>query len=256
MNTQSDGSHGKNMNNDNNITEPPPCPATEENKSNTSGNRTELVTTKSAIPIFASAAVWIVSALFFPMYHMYHYLIIFGLSIAVAVILNKVIPPKKEYVEIPEAPPDTGNANLDTMITEIRSACNKLESVKNTVEKKHPEVSAVISDISRITMKISASIEEKPKNLPLVRRFMNYYLPTTLKLAEKYNYLDSYNESHSHNESGLANIDATMKNIEDALKTVSTAMKKQLDALFEDDALDISTDIEVLESMLSRDGLK
>lgn len=250
MNTQSDGSHGKNMNNDNNITEPPPYPETEENKSNTSGNRTELVITKSAIPIFASAAVWIVSALFFPMYHMYHYLIIFALSIAVAVILNKVIPPKKEYVEIPEAPPDTGNVNLDTMITEIRSACNKLESVKNTVKKKHPEVSAVISDISRITMKISASIEEKPKNLPLVRRFMNYYLPTTLKLAEKYNYLDS------HNESGLANIDATMKNIEDALRTVCTAMKKQLDALFEDDALDISTDIEVLESMLSRDGLK
>lgn len=243
MNTQSssDGGRGKQQNNKNSSASEPP--------SNT-GARTELITKKSAVPIWAAAAVWIISALFFPMYRMYHYVIILAISIAVAIILEKVIPPKKEYVEIPEALPDTGNADLDSMITEIRSASAKLESARASIEKNHPETASLISEISPTITKISALVEEKPQDLPLIRRFMNYYLPTTLKLVEKYTYLDSQNEA------GLSNIESTMKNIDDVLKTVNQAMKKQLDALFADDALDISTDIEVLESMLARDGLK
>lgn len=243
MNTQSssDGGRGKQQNTKNSSASEPPSNI---------GARTELITKKSAVPIWAAAAVWIISALFFPMYRMYHYIIILALSIAVAIILEKVIPPKKEYVEIPEALPDTGNADLDSMITEIRSASLKLESARASIEKNHPETSSLISEISRTITKISALVEEKPQDLPLIRRFMNYYLPTTLKLIEKYTYLDSQNEA------GLSNIESTMKNIDDVLKTVNQAMKKQLDALFADDALDISTDIEVLESMLARDGLK
>lgn len=245
MTTQSsDGGHGKNTNqNTKNVTEPPP-------DFENSSKRTELVVHKSAVPIWAAAVVWIVSALFFPMYRIYHYLIILILSVGAAVILGKVIPPKKEYVEIPEAPPDTGNPDLDTMITEIRSAASQFDSIGNSINQKHPETANVIGDISRTVMKISASVEEKPKNLTLVRRFMNYYLPTTVKLAERYIYLDSQNED------GMTNIETTMKSIENVLNTVASAMKKQLDALFADDALDISTDIEVLESMLARDGLK
>ena len=52
-----------------------------------------------------------------------------------------------------------------------------------------------------------------------------------------------------------ANIDGTMGKIEAMLDTVVLAYDKQLDALFADEALDISTDITVMEQMLSQEGL-
>ena len=52
------------------------------------------------------------------------------------------------------------------------------------------------------------------------------------------------------------NIGGTIRRIEDILDTIVAAYEKQLDALFADEALDIETDIEVLDGMLSREGLK
>ena len=51
------------------------------------------------------------------------------------------------------------------------------------------------------------------------------------------------------------NIDGTMGKIESMMGTVVRAFDKQLDALFGDEALDISTDITVLENLLAQEGL-
>ena len=51
------------------------------------------------------------------------------------------------------------------------------------------------------------------------------------------------------------NIDATKKKVEQMMATISQAFDRQLDALFGDEALDISTDITVMEQMLQREGL-
>ena len=77
---------------------------------------------------------------------------------------------------------------------------------------------------------------------------MDYYLPTTLKLLNAYDRMDS---------TGVVgeNISGTKEKVEDILGTIVTAFEKQLDGLFGADALDISTDISVLEAMLAREGL-
>ena len=77
---------------------------------------------------------------------------------------------------------------------------------------------------------------------------MNYYLPTTLKLLNAYDRMG---------DAGVAgtNIDGTMGRIETMMDTIVTAFDRQLDALFGDIALDISTDITVMEQMLAREGL-
>ena len=89
---------------------------------------------------------------------------------------------------------------------------------------------------------------EHPQKLSQIRKFMNYYLPTTLKL------LNAYDRMGSAGVSGT-NIDGTMGKIETMMDTVTKAFDKQLDALFGDEALDISTDITVMENLLAQEGL-
>lgn len=99
-----------------------------------------------------------------------------------------------------------------------------------------------------LTKDIFEHVAKNPEKGTKIRKFMNYYLPTTLKL------LDSYVEVASQSVRGK-NITATMIRIESIMDTIAIAFEKQLDNLFGADALDISADIMVLEDMLQREGL-
>ena len=81
-----------------------------------------------------------------------------------------------------------------------------------------------------------------------ISRFMNYYLPTTLKLLNAYDRMDAAGVSGT-------NIDGTMGKIEAMMSTVVQAFDRQLDALFADEAMDISADITVMEQLLAQEGL-
>ena len=77
---------------------------------------------------------------------------------------------------------------------------------------------------------------------------MNYYLPTTIKL------LNAYDRMSDQGIEG-SNLSKSMSSIEDMLDTAIDAFKKQLDSLFANQALDIETDISVMNQMLAREGL-
>jgi 5-bromo-4-chloroindolyl phosphate hydrolysis protein len=87
-----------------------------------------------------------------------------------------------------------------------------------------------------------------PSDVPQIRKFLNYYLPTTIKL------LNAYDRMGAQGIEG-ENISGSMSRIEDMLDTTVKAYKKQLDSLFANQALDIETDIEVMNGMLAREGL-
>ena len=110
-----------------------------------------------------------------------------------------------------------------------------------------PTISAQIDHLESTTKKIISHVVEHPKKLPQIRKFLNYYLPTTLKI------LNAYDRMGAAGVSG-ENIDGTMDRIEGMMGTVVQAFDRQLDALFGDEALDISTDITVLENLLSQEG--
>lgn len=76
---------------------------------------------------------------------------------------------------------------------------------------------------------------------------MDYYLPTTLKL------LNAYDRMGAQGVNG-ENIDNTMQRVESMMSTIVAAFEKQLDMLFGSEAMDISTDITVLENMMKREG--
>ena len=95
---------------------------------------------------------------------------------------------------------------------------------------------------------IFAQVEQNPEKLPQIRKFMNYYLPTTLKILNAYDRMG---------EQGVAgeNITSTMEKVEGMMDTIIKAFEKQLDNLFGAEAMDISTDMVVLENMMAREGL-
>lgn len=110
------------------------------------------------------------------------------------------------------------------------------------------EVSAKLDRLEVVTSKIFKHIEKNPEQITEIRKFMNYYLPTTLKLTEAYAELDKQQVSGE-------NISTAKNEIQKTLDTINKAFENMLDDLFYHAAMDISSDISVLETMLAQEGL-
>lgn len=204
---------------------------------------------KSPWPVYAVGLVWLVFGLFLPLYKLIHFLAAAGLSIAAYLVVKKLCPDKTFTVPDPEPEPEpatTGSPELDELIRQRDLALSEMHRLNDSIED--PKISAQIDHMEAVTAKIIAHVVEHPRKLPQIRKFLNYYLPTTLKL------LNAYDRMNAAGVSG-ANIDGTMGKIETMMDTVATAFDRQLDALFGDEALGISTDITVMENMLAREGL-
>ena len=110
------------------------------------------------------------------------------------------------------------------------------------------EMSAKIDRLEAVSAKIFEQAKSDPDKLPRMRKFMDYYLPTSLKLLQTYAELDAQGVEGE-------NISESKKRIEQTMDTLVHAFETQLDQLFQDDALDVSADIDVMETMLRADGL-
>ena len=113
---------------------------------------------------------------------------------------------------------------------------------------KDTDVRGKINEIMRVTDKITQDAITDPSDIPQIKKFMNYYLPTTIKL------LNAYDRMSAQGIEG-ENLDKTMKSIDAMLDDAIAAYKKMLDSLFANQALDIETDIQVMNTMLAREGL-
>ncbi len=199
---------------------------------------------KSAVPLYAAAATWLLYALLFPLYRLPHYLLAAGAAAVVGVIARLLCPNTVEEVE--EKPRPTGNAALDKMIDDGKKAIAEMKRLDDSIAD--PTISAQIVRLQELSGKIFAQVEQHPEKLPQIRKFMSYYLPTTLKLLNAYDRMG---------QQGVAgeNITSTMHKVEDMMAAIITAFEKQLDNLFSAEALDLSTDMVVLENMMAREGL-
>lgn len=109
-------------------------------------------------------------------------------------------------------------------------------------------ISAKISRMELLVDRIFDRVEQNPDSVNDMRRMMDYYLPTTMKLLEAYEELDAQPVQGE-------NIISSKKEIEDTIDTLNIAFEKLLDSLFQDTAWDVSSDISVLHIMLAQEGL-
>ena len=131
-------------------------------------------------------------------------------------------------------------------LSQYESILKELDDLDIAIEDEF--ISEKIQHIGDVTAKIFDLVTEKPEKLPQIKKFMDYYLPTTLKLLRSYSVMERQGIEGE-------NISATKEKIGRILDTLSAGFEQQLDQLFKADALDISSDIDVLETMMKSDGL-
>ncbi|KPI51396.1 membrane protein [Clostridioides difficile] len=158
------------------------------------------------------------------------------------------IPPTYEDIacEVKEEEKNDEASEVDTI---INKGMNYLTQIKEANKKIQSEsMCNKIVQVEDVTSKIFDVVKHDPSKLTQIQKFMDYYLPTTLKLLNSYHTLEGQGIDRE-------NITTTMDSIENTMSTIVVAFENQLDYLFEDEAIDISTDITVLENMLVQEGL-
>lgn len=130
---------------------------------------------------------------------------------------------------------DRGNAYL----REIRR-CND--------EIPGEEISAKISRMEAIVQRIFERAKAHPEILPDLKKLMDYYLPMTIKLLNAYADMDRQPIQGD-------TIRASKQEIDTTLDTLNLAFEKLLDSVFQDTAMDVSSDISVLHTLLAQEGL-
>ena len=111
-----------------------------------------------------------------------------------------------------------------------------------------PVMTAKISRLEELSARIFALAKKDPGKKAQLQKFMDYYLPTALKL------LNTYAQLSAQDIQG-ENITDAKQSIERSMDLLITAFENQLDKLFQSDALDVSADVAALEGMLNLDGL-
>ena len=198
------------------------------------------------MPFYGTAAVCVLWCLLLPLYKLWHFLLFLAVLLGAYFLFQKLFPGTEKVIDVPEPEPEpTGDPEVDALTREGRKAVAELQRLRGSI--REPSVRSRVDEITALTEKIFADIVEDPKDVPQVKRFAGYYLPTTMKLLNAYDRMSG--------EGSGENVSGTLKRIEDILDTTVTAYRKQYDALFANEALDIETDITVLESMLKREGL-
>ncbi len=154
--------------------------------------------------------------------------------------------PVKKAESKKEAAPDKNKAeNGDS--DQYKQWIRAIREVNDRIDDK--VISDKIDRIEMLTARIFEMVKSRPEKEGQIRKFMNYYLPTTIKLLDSYALLEAQGIEGD-------NITASKQQIEGIMDTLIQGFEKQLDLLFSAQAMDISSDIEVLESMMAVDGLK
>ena len=131
----------------------------------------------------------------------------------------------------------------------IEEGKESIEQIREANEAISGEViSQKLDRLEVILCKIFEYVENHTDELPETRKFMGYYLPTTLKLVNAYREMDAEPIQGE-------NIRSAKHEIEETLDTINYAFENLLDSFYQDKAMDISTDITVLETMLAQEGL-
>ena len=224
--------------------------------------------------LYSFIITWIILSAFFPLYELGGLLASLGIGLGVAYFVGKMVgraqsrvngepvqhqaqkqapaakpvqePARSTSQRVKPAEKKSYGPELDPIVEEGNKALSEMGRLYMSIQDT--EVRSKINEIMRITDKIVQDAIQDPSDIPQIKKFMNYYLPTTIKLLNAYDRMSSLGVEGE-------NIDKSIKNINDMLDDAILAYKKRLDSLFANQALDIETDIDVMNQMLAREGL-
>lgn len=202
---------------------------------------------KSPMPAYTAAACIIIFGLIFPLYKVYG-IILTAVIAAAAYFLSKRFFFKDKIVREESEPVfRTGIAELDEALEKANVLTEQLRDANRSI--KNPSVTAHIDRMTRAADAIIAELNEHPEKARKLRRFLTYYLPTSVKFMQTY-------AEHEAAQTGGGNSAEIMRGIENNSETIAKAFETSLDSLYAGEALDISSDIDVLNGMInSKNGM-
>ncbi|MCL1995989.1 MAG: 5-bromo-4-chloroindolyl phosphate hydrolysis family protein [Defluviitaleaceae bacterium] len=192
---------------------------------------------KSHLPYYTVGLVWFVVALVMPVYTLGAWLVATFASVGILILTSIIAPDKVVMVKAKVIP--TGVELADKYIQQGKENETKIEQM----QLQNTKIGTQARQIAEVLSKIIAFIQKYPQKARNLNSFMDYYLPTTIKLMESYQHLLSQGQSGE-------NISTTKEKIEGIMPTMVKAFENQLDSLFEDKAMDISAEIKVLKDFL------
>lgn len=140
----------------------------------------------------------------------------------------------------------SGNAELNTMIAEGQEYIRKLRKMNDNIPGE--VISEKLFRLERLLKEIFDALESHPEQMPQMRKFMSYYLPTTVKLVGAYEEFDALSVQGE-------DIREAKEEIEKTLDTINEAFGELLNRLFRAKAYDVTADAQVLQTMLAKEGL-
>lgn len=147
---------------------------------------------------------------------------------------------------VEETKPETDNPELNALIAEGQESMKKLRKLNELIEGE--EVSKKLDRLDDLLGEIFDRVKEHPEQMPQLRKFMEYYLPTTIKLVEAYEEFDNVSTPGNDILTAKAEIEKT-------LDTINEAFVQLLNKLFQASAFDATADAQVLQTMLAKEGL-
>lgn len=151
--------------------------------------------------------------------------------------IKKATPPSEE---------DKLNQELTSIMNEGKDYIEKLHHLNDLIEDEI--VSEKLYRMEDLLKQIFARLKDAPEQMPKMRKLMNYYLPTTIKLLQAYSEFDDVSTPNSDITSAKAEIEKT-------IDIINEAFAELLNKLFQDSAFDAATDAQVLQTMLAKEGL-
>ena len=153
---------------------------------------------------------------------------------------------QKGKAEIPVKTEQKPSDELESMISEGQDCIRRLRDMNDNIAGE--EISAKLFRLENLLKEIFEGLKEHPEQAPQMKKFMNYYLPTTLKLVAAYEEFDDLSSQGEVIREAKAEIEKT-------LDTINSAFEELMNRMFRNTAYDVTTDAQVLQTMLAKEGL-
>lgn len=194
---------------------------------------------RPVLPLYLAALAWPVASLLFPPYTVGNLAIVAVSSAVVYLVARRLCPMRVVRTLVPYA---TGSEEVDAMLRDIDRNLDELHRLNDEIPDD--VLSESMDIMEKAGRKIVKTIEKDPDKASKINRFARYYLPEIVKLMQTYIELE---------ENGAS--DQIVDELRRNSVTTATAFENQLDALYSEEVMEASTDIEVLDSILKSQNL-
>ena len=208
-------------------------------------NRKIALSKRSTAPYYSAALTFALLCLIFTPYTLPGFLIIGAVTAAVFFAVKKLTREITVYKDRPAS----GVPEFDEAMTSLYEAIDIFTEVQPLMFSRSTEASDHLLSMKATADGMVTNLTAHPEDLKISRKFINLYLPMVVKM------MNNYKEMYRQGNRG-GNIESSMQAIEGSLVSIDDAFRRQLDAQFANDNLDVTTDIEVLDALMGKGDVK